>query len=154
MGFQVTYSKKRYNKFNDNFSKMNKISQLGNITNIFIMQNSKVSGQQMSNILCLRSSLKYGFCKKLLQYKWTSDQLNTFVLTFFPDQHFLKNQVRWTGFISNSLLKISILNRLLDVGRGAHFFPNFIVGATRVWNKILASIARNGQLFFSLFYSS
>ena len=22
--------------------------------------------------------LKYGFCKKLLQYKWTSDQLNTF----------------------------------------------------------------------------
>ena len=28
-------------------------------------------------------SSKYGFCKKLLQYKWTSDQLNTFVFTFF-----------------------------------------------------------------------
>ena len=27
--------------------------------------------------------LKYGFCKKLLWCKWTSDQLNTFVLTFF-----------------------------------------------------------------------
>ena len=23
-------------------------------------------------------SLKYGFCKKLLRYKWTTDQLNTF----------------------------------------------------------------------------
>jgi hypothetical protein len=30
--------------------------------------------------------LKYGFCKKLLWYKWTSDQLNTFFLTFRPDQ--------------------------------------------------------------------
>ena len=26
--------------------------------------------------------LKYGFCKKLLRYKWTSDQLNPFVLLF------------------------------------------------------------------------
>ena len=32
------------------------------------------------------SKLKYGFCKKLLRYKWTSDQLNTFFLTFCPDQ--------------------------------------------------------------------
>ena len=30
--------------------------------------------------------LKYGFCKKLLRYKWTSDQFYTFVFTFFPDQ--------------------------------------------------------------------
>ena len=28
------------------------------------------------------SKLKYGFCKKLHRYKWTSDQLNPFVLTF------------------------------------------------------------------------
>ena len=34
-----------------------------------------------------RSFLKYGFCKKLLWYKWTYDQLNTFVLTFCPDQY-------------------------------------------------------------------
>ena len=27
--------------------------------------------------------LKYGFCKKLLQYKWTSEQLNTFFLPFW-----------------------------------------------------------------------
>ena len=27
--------------------------------------------------------LKYGFCKKLLRYKWTSDQLNIFFLTFW-----------------------------------------------------------------------
>ena len=27
--------------------------------------------------------LKYGFCKKLLRYKWTSDQLNTFFLPFW-----------------------------------------------------------------------
>ena len=36
------------------------------------------------NILsCLNDKLKYGFCKKkLLQYKWTSDQMNTFFLFF------------------------------------------------------------------------
>ena len=38
--------------------------------------------------------LKYGFCKKLIWYKWTSDQLNTFVLTFFPDQHWSGQKVR------------------------------------------------------------
>ena len=32
------------------------------------------------------NALKYGFCKKLLRYKWTSVQLNTFVFIFFPDQ--------------------------------------------------------------------
>ena len=37
------------------------------------------------NVIC-ESSLKYGFCKKLLWYKWTSDQFNTFVFTFCPDQ--------------------------------------------------------------------
>ena len=31
--------------------------------------------------------IKYGFCKKLLQYKWTSGQLNTFFRTF------------WTGLL-------------------------------------------------------
>ena len=31
-------------------------------------------------------ALKYGFHKKLLWYKWTSDKLNTFFLTFWPDQ--------------------------------------------------------------------
>ena len=29
---------------------------------------------------------KYGFCKKLLRYKWNSDQLNTFGSLFFPNQ--------------------------------------------------------------------
>ena len=38
--------------------------------------------------------LKYGFCKKLHRYKWTSDQLNTFVLTFCPDQHWSGQKVR------------------------------------------------------------
>ena len=29
------------------------------------------------------NGLKYGFCKKLLGYKWTSDQLKTFLLLLF-----------------------------------------------------------------------
>ena len=43
--------------------------------------------------------LKYGFCKKLLWYKWTSDQLNTFFLTFRlqqkPSQKVRKKVVNW-----------------------------------------------------------
>ena len=31
-----------------------------------------------SNSASNMGSLKYGFCKELLRYKWTSDQLNTF----------------------------------------------------------------------------
>ena len=30
----------------------------------------------------MKFELKYGFCMKLLRYKWTYDQLNTFSLTF------------------------------------------------------------------------
>ena len=39
--------------------------------------------------------LNYGFCKKLLRYKWTSDQLNPFVLSFFSRSG---KKVRTKGF--------------------------------------------------------
>ena len=42
--------------------------------------------------------LKYGFCKKLLRYKWTFDQLNTFLLTFCPDQCWSGKKVRTKVF--------------------------------------------------------
>ena len=42
---------------------------------------------------------KYGFCKKLLRYKWNSDQLNTFSLTLFPDQCWSGKKVfNWSEF--------------------------------------------------------
>ena len=34
-------------------------------------------------ITTIQFPLKYGFCKKLLRYKWNSDQLNTFGSLFF-----------------------------------------------------------------------
>jgi hypothetical protein len=36
-------------------------------------------------------SLKYGFCKKLLRYKWTSDQLNTLIRPKSIRSNFLQN---------------------------------------------------------------
>ena len=49
-----------------------------------------IFSNQFEFLCILVSTLKYGFRKKLLRYKWTSDQLNTFFLTFFPDQHWIK----------------------------------------------------------------
>ena len=52
-----------------------------------IVSISKIT--RLKRLLVLPESfklLKCRFCKKLLWYKWNSDQLNTFVLTFFPDQ--------------------------------------------------------------------
>ena len=57
--------------------------------------------------------VKYGFCKKLLQYKWTSDQLNTFFLTFWlvtqqPSQkvrekvfNWSEDHLYWSNFLQN-----------------------------------------------------
>ena len=44
----------------------------------------KIFFQVETKKYCYWKCLKYGFYKKLLQYKWTSDQLNTFFLTFWP----------------------------------------------------------------------
>ena len=41
------------------------------------------SASEQINVAYVASLIKYGFCKKLLRYKWTSDQLNTFFLTFW-----------------------------------------------------------------------
>ena len=49
-------------------------------------------------IFYLGTRLKYGFCKNLLRYQWTSDKLNTFVLTFFPNQHWSGQKVRQKVF--------------------------------------------------------
>ena len=43
----------------------------------FSMEEEVLRTVQMSILL------KYGLCKKLLRYKWTSEQLNTFFLTFW-----------------------------------------------------------------------
>ena len=56
MGFQVIHSNKIYNKFND-CSKIDKVSQLVNVTKYICYAKLKVSGQQISNNLFLRSSL-------------------------------------------------------------------------------------------------
>jgi len=45
--------------------------------------------------------LKYGFHKKLLRYKWTSDHLNTFFLAFFPDQHWSEVHLYQNNFLQN-----------------------------------------------------
>ena len=53
--------------------------------------------KKKKNYFCTKRSLmklKYGFFKKLIWYKWTSDQLNTFILTFCPDQHWSGQKVR------------------------------------------------------------
>ena len=58
--------------------KLYKILKWGNKSNKYVL--TYVGNWSLNPII-----LKYGFCKKLLRYKWTSarDQLNTFVLTFF-----------------------------------------------------------------------
>ena len=40
--------------------------------------------QKFPHYLLSTNWLKYGFCKKLSQYKWSSDKLNTFSITFWP----------------------------------------------------------------------
>ena len=47
--------------------------------------------------------LKYGFCKKLLQYKWGSDQLKTFFLIFFQIS---SNQHCWSGKKENKSVQL------------------------------------------------
>ena len=47
--------------------------------------------------------LRYGFCKKLLRYKWTSDQLNTFFLTFWLVCCVTSQKVRKKVYRSNFL---------------------------------------------------
>ena len=51
--------------------------------------------------------LKYGFCKKLLRYKLTSDQLNTFFLNFCPDQC-SEVHLYWSNFLQNPYFKVKI----------------------------------------------
>ena len=51
---------------------------------------------QLLVLLCLSMLLKYGFCKKLLLYKWTFEQLNTlFVKIIFTLKDYCKLLILW-----------------------------------------------------------
>ena len=73
------------------------------------------------NYILLRL-LKYGFCKKLLRYKWTSDQLNTFFLTFWlvtqqTSQKVRKKVFNWSEahlYQSNFLQNPSLSDQLVS----------------------------------------
>ena len=75
--------------------------------------------------------LKYGFCKKLLRYKWTSDQLNTFFLTFWlvccvSEVHlyrsnFLQNPYFY-GLMDLRCLKFIYSEKATKILRNLHLF--------------------------------
>ena len=56
----------------------------GNFTKYVTFGKTVIIEVSFSDRVDLPSIPKVWFCKKLLRYKWTSDQLNPFVLTFFP----------------------------------------------------------------------
>ena len=61
------------------------ISSTSKITNIYLPTEYCVinTAEKIKRAILNLHLLKYGFCKKLLRYKWTSDKLNTFFLTFW-----------------------------------------------------------------------
>ena len=56
-------------------------SKTDNTVELLIQELEQNLGHNVNRVL-IGKQLKYGFCKKLLRYKWTSDQLTTFVLTW------------------------------------------------------------------------
>ena len=52
------------------------------VKNVFWKKKYKSMYSFLKRLLLDKPWLKYGFCQKLLRYKWTSDQLDTFFLTF------------------------------------------------------------------------
>ena len=92
------------------------------------------------------------FCKKLLRYKWTSDQLNTFVLTFFQistDQHW--SGKKWgqkcsTGqrFVCTEVTSYKI--HILNDGSKLYFDLNFL--PTVLWTQILNGFSKSAFSYF------
>ena len=56
-------------------------SKTDNTVELLIQECEQNLGHNVNRVL-IGKQLKYGFCKKLLWYKWTSNQLNTFFLTW------------------------------------------------------------------------
>ena len=79
-------------------------------------------------------ALLYGFCKRLLGYKWTSDQLNTFFLTFFSRSVLRKKVFNWS-----EVHLVSVVCWLATWNNeSTFFFTIHISWFLQVWNlKIL-----------------
>ena len=56
-----------------------------------------------SLLFYFNNRLKYGFCKKLLRY-YNEPLLNTFFLTFFPDQHLEKSEEKSVQLVRGSFV--------------------------------------------------